>query len=265
MIAIENFFDHLKDFAHAEIFADSEWVWEPLKTLEESIARLIREKSESAQRLNSLEGTTISAPADRGNGKIGKSLFVNQWLEIKAPILLENLGIWIGRGTVLEPSAILKGPMIIGENCEIRQGAYIRGNAIIGNHCVIGHATEVKNSIIMNHSEAGHFNYIGDSILGRHVNMGAGSRLANLQFRTGADKDREEQIFPEIPALIDGKAIATGLNKFGSIVGDNSELGCNAVLCPGALVGKDNWILPNSVVAKGYYPPNSILPFKSRK
>ena len=202
---------------------------------------------------------------DHGNGKIGKSLFVNQWLEIKKPLLLENLGIWIGQGTVLEPSAILKGPMIIGENCEIRQGAYIRGNAIIGNHCVIGHATEVKNSIVMNHSEAGHFNYIGDSILGHHVNMGAGSRLANLQFRTGADKDRAEQVFPEIPASIDGNVIATGLNKFGAIVGDNSELGCNAVLCPGALVGKDNWVLPNSVVNKGYYPPNSILNRKKRK
>jgi NDP-sugar pyrophosphorylase family protein len=265
MIAIENFFDHLKDFAHAEIFADIKWVWEPLKPLEETIATLIREKSGNAQRLSSLEGTTVSASADHENGKIGKSLFVNQWVEIKTPLLLESLGIWIGKGTVLEPSAILKGSMIIGENCEIRQGAYIRGNAIVGNHCVIGHATEIKNSIIMNHSEAGHFNYIGDSILGRHVNMGAGSRLANLQFRTGADKDREEQIFPEIPALIENKSIATGLNKFGSIVGDNSELGCNAVLCPGALVGKDNWIVPNSVVPKGYYPPNSIFSSKNRK
>lgn len=265
MIATESFFTHLNDFAHAEIFADGKWLWDPLKTLEATIAALIREKAGSAQRVDSLKGVTISSPADRNNGKIGQSLFVNQWLEIKKPLLLESLGIWIGRGTVLEPSAILKGPMIIGENCEIRQGAYIRGNALIGNHCVIGHATEVKNSVVMNHSEAGHFNYIGDSILGRHVNMGAGSRLANLQFRTGADKDREEQIFPEIPASIDGQTIATGLNKFGAIVGDNCELGCNAVLCPGALVGKDNWILPNSVVAKGYYPPSSILPLKKRK
>ena len=234
-------------------------------SLEESIKRQLQENLADVQRLNALEGTTLSAPGDQGNGKIGKSLFVNQWIEIKNPVLLENLGIWIGKGTVLEPSAILKGPMIIGESCEIRQGAYLRGNAIIGDGCVIGHCTEIKNSILMNHSEAGHFNYIGDSILGSHVNIGAGSRLANLQFRTGAEKNREEQIFPEIPARIDNKSVATGLNKFGAIVGDNVELGCNAVLCPGALVGKDNWIYPNTTLPKGYYPPNSILSPKNRQ
>ncbi|GJL78569.1 MAG: glucose-1-phosphate thymidylyltransferase [Nitrospinaceae bacterium] len=265
MIATENFFDSLKDFTHPEIFADSEWLWEPLKTLDRSIESLIRENSGNAERSDALEGTLISNPADHGNARIGKSLVVTQWIEIKTPILLETLGILIGPGTVLEPSAILKGPMIIGANCEIRQGAYIRGNAIIGNHCVIGHATEIKNSIVMNHSEAGHFNYIGDSILGRHVNMGAGSRLANLQFRTAAEKDREEQIFPEIPALIEDDTVATGLNKFGAIIGDNVEVGCNAVLCPGALVGKDNWVYPNSVLPKGYYPPGSILAHTNRK
>ena len=265
MIAIENFFTHLKDFSHSDIFGEIEWVWEPLKSLDKTIETLIREKSGNAQRLNSLEGTTLSDQADRGNARIGNSLFVNQWIEIKTPVLLESLGILIGQGTILEPSAILKGPMIIGENCEIRQGAYIRGNAIFGSHCVIGHATEIKNSILMNHTEAGHFNYIGDSILGSHVNMGAGSRLANLQFRTEAEKNREEQIFPEIPACIDGKTIATGLNKFGSIVGDNVEVGCNAVLCPGALVGKNSWIYPNTTLPKGYYRPNSILSPKNGK
>jgi len=263
MISIENFFSHLNDFAHAEIFEKIEWVWEPLKKLDKSINAILKKNPQNAESVDSLPGVTFCAPTGHSNGKIGKSLFVNQWTEIRTPILLESLGILIGRGTVLEPSAILKGPMIIGENCEIRQGAYLRGNAIIGDHCVIGHATEIKNSIVMNHSEAGHFNYIGDSILGRYVNMGAGSRLANLQFRTGEQKDREEQIFPEIPAIIDGKIIATGLDKFGAIVGDNVELGCNAVICPGALVGKDNWILPNNTLPKGYYQPNSILPEKT--
>lgn len=265
MIAIENFFTHLKEFSHSEIFADVESIWEPLKTLGSTIESLTRNKSGTVQRLNALEGTTVSDFADRGNSKIGKSLVANQWLEIRSPILLESLGILIGRGTVLEPSAILKGPMIIGDHCEIRQGAYIRGNAIIGDGCVIGHCTEVKNSVVMNHTEAGHFNYIGDSILGRHVNLGAGSRLANLQFRTGTEKNREAQLFPEIPARIEGKTIATGLNKFGSILGDNVEVGCNAVLCPGVLIGKDNWIYPNSTLPKGYYPPKSILSPKNRK
>ena len=265
MIPIENFFTHLKDFAHAQFFEKIEWPWEPLKTLEGSIQSILRTNSANAKSLDLLTGTTVSNPADWGNAKIGKSLFVNQWMEIKTAILIKPLGILIGKGTILEPSAILKGPLVIGENCEIRQGAYLRSNVLLGSHCVIGHCTEIKNSIVMDHSEAGHFNYIGDSILGSHVNMGAGSRLANLQFRTAEQKAREEQIFPEIPALIENKTVATGLNKFGAILGDNVELGCNAAVCPGALIGKDNWVYPNSVLPRGYYPPKSILSPKDRK
>jgi len=265
MIPIENFFTHLKDFAHAQLFETIEWPWEPLKTLEGSINSILQTNSPNAESVNSLEGTTVSSSAHWKNAKIGKSLFVNQWMEVQTTVLIKPLGILIGKGTVLEPSAIFKGPLIIGEGCEIRQGAYLRGNVFIGSHCVIGHCTEIKNSIVMNHSEAGHFNYIGDSIVGSHVNMGAGSRLANLQFRTAEQKEPEEQIFPEIPALIDGKTIATGLNKFGAILGDNVEVGCNAVVCPGALIGKDNWIYPNSVLPKEYYPPKSILSPKDRK
>lgn len=265
MIPIENFFTHLKDFAHREMFENVEWVWEPLKTLDKSIHSFLETNSSNAKSLDSLEGTTVSDPADQGNGKIGPSLFVNQWMEMKTAVLIKPLGILIGKGTILEPSAILKGPMVIGEGCEIRQGAYLRGNVIVGSHCVIGHCTEIKNSVIMNHSEAGHFNYIGDSILGSHVNMGAGSRLANLQFRTPEQKEPKVQIFPEIPALIDDDIIKTGLNKFGAILGDNVEVGCNAVLCPGALVGKENWIYPNSVLPREYYPPKSILSPNNRK
>jgi NDP-sugar pyrophosphorylase family protein len=259
MIPIENFFTHLKDFPHAQLFDNIEWPWEPLKTLEGSIESILRTITPSTEIVDSLEGTTVSDSADWENGKIGRSLFINQWIEVKASVLIKPLGIFIGRGTVLEPSAILKGPLIIGEDCEIRQGAYLRGNVLIGSHCVIGHCTEVKNSIVMNHSEAGHFNYIGDSILGSHVNMGAGSRLANLQFRSAEQKEGEVQLFPEIPALIDDKSIPTGMNKFGAILGDNVELGCNAVICPGALIGKENWIYPNSVLCKKYYPPRSIV------
>ena len=265
MIPIENFFTHLKDFDHAQIFENIEWPWEPLLTLDKSIESILQNNSANAKSVDSIEGTTVASPADWENAKIGKSLFVNQWLEVKSTVLIKSLGILIGKGTTLEPSAILKGPLVIGEGCEIRQGVYLRGNVLIGSHCVIGHCTEIKNSIIMNHTEAGHFNYIGNSILGSHVNMGAGSRLANLQFRTAEQKEPEEQIFPEIPALINNKTITTGLDKFGALLGDNVEVGCNAVVCPGALVGKDNWIYPNSVLPKEYYPPQSILSPKDRK
>jgi len=259
MIPIENFFTHLKNFAHNEMFENIEWPWEPLKTLHKNIDSFLQTNSQNVESLDSLKGTTVSDPDLWKNGKIGRSLFVNQWMELKTSVLIKPLGILIGKGTILEPSAILKGPLVIGQGCEIRQGAYLRGNVIVGDHCVIGHCTEIKNSIVMNHSEVGHFNYIGDSILGSHVNMGAGSRLANLQFRTAEQKEPKVQIFPEIPARIDTKSIATGLNKFGAILGDNVEVGCNAVICPGALVGKDNWIYPNSVLPKEYYPPKSIL------
>jgi len=265
MIPIENFFTHLKDFAHKELFENIEWPWEPLKTLNQSIHSILRANSPHAEIVDTLKGITVSEPGLQENAKIGRSLFVNQWIEMKTDVLIKPLGILIGQGTVLEPSVILKGPMIIGTDCEIRQGAYLRGNVIVGSHSVIGHSTEIKNSIVMDHSEAGHFNYIGDSILGRHVNMGAGSRLANLQFRTAEQKEPKEQIFPEIPALIDNTTIASGLNKFGAILGDHVEVGCNAVVCPGTLVGKDNWIYPNSVLPREYYPPKSILSPNDRK
>jgi len=259
MIPIENFFTHLNQFAHRKMFDNIEWPWEPLKTLGQTIQSILEENSTQAESVGALKGTTVSDSPDHKNAKIGKSLFVTQWIEIKTPVFIKPLGILIGKGTVLEPSAILKGAMIIGNDCEIRQGAYLRGNVIVGNRCVIGHCTEIKNSVVMSHSEAGHFNYIGDSILGSHVNMGAGSRLANLQFRTAEQKEREVPIFPEIPARVDDKFIVSGLNKFGAILGDHVEVGCNAVVCPGTLVGKDNWIPPNSVLPREYYPPKSIL------
>ena len=265
MIPIENFFTHLNNFAHREMFEDIEWPWEPLKSLDQTIQSILKKNSSRAESVDALKGTAVSDSSDWENAKIGKSLLVTQWIEIKTPVLIKPLGILIGKGTVLEPSAILKGAMIIGDDCEIRQGAYLRGNVIVGNRCVIGHATEIKNSVVMDHSEAGHFNYIGDSIIGSHVNMGAGSRLANLQFRTAEQKEGDVQLFPEIPACVEDKPIPSGLNKFGAILGDNVEVGCNAVVCPGTLVGKDNWIYPNSVLPREYYPPKSILSPNGRK
>ena len=263
MIALENFFAHLNDFAHPELFENLVHPWDPLKNLQDKIKSLINERYGDVSRADTLQGTTFANEEDRANGKIGHSLFVNQWIEIKTPVLLKPLGIVIGRGTVLEPSAIIKGPVIIGPDCEIRQGAYIRGNAIVGSHCVIGHATEIKNSIVMNHSECGHFNYIGDSIVGSHVNMGAGSKMANFQFRTPEEK--EQNIIRPILVPVGGEPVETHMQKLGAIVGDNVELGCNAVLSPGTLMGRNNWLYPNTTFPKGYYPPNSIVSPRDRK
>jgi len=248
MIPIDRFFTHLDSFRHGNLYSGEGAPWEPLATLDTSIASLLESDGESAALP---EGLRLIGGG--GAGRLG--IFVEQWIELAAP--LSAHGIRIGRGTVLEPTAIIKSPAIIGGHCEVRQGAYLRGNVLVGDHCVIGHATEIKNSIVMDHSEAGHFNYIGDSILGHHVNLGAGSRLANLQFRT-PDEMRTGALLPVV-VEIGGERVSTGLTKFGAVVGDYVEVGCNSVLCPGALVGRESWIYPNTTVAKGYYPPQTFL------
>lgn len=178
-----------------------------------------------------------------------------------AKILAKSLhlgpGILIGEGTMLEVGAIIKAPCVIGARCEIRQGAYLRGNVIVGDNSVIGHVTEIKNSIIMDYSAAGHFAYIGDSIVGSHVNLGAGVKLANLQFRSRSQIDRGH--FPEIVITKKGEVTMTGLSKLGAIIGDYTEIGCNSVTSPGAIIGYEGWVYPNTTVQKGYYQPKSVL------
>ncbi|MBT3183082.1 MAG: glucose-1-phosphate thymidylyltransferase [Nitrospina sp.] len=250
------------DLSEPDIFADCEHVWDPLKTLESRVKQLIRKKVSGGSYASHLAGirTTLdSASYHRGE----QGFYVEDWVDLAEPIYLKELDIFIGKGTQLEPSAIIKGPAMIGEDCDIRQGAYIRGNALIGNHSVIGHATELKNSILMDHTEAGHFNYIGDSIIGSHVNLGAGSKLANLQLRS-ADEKRKGYINP-IHIPLDSEVLDTGMEKLGAVIGDNVELGCNAIVCPGTLIGKDVWVYPGLTIPKGYYPAGTLLVPKDRK
>ncbi|MEZ5315244.1 MAG: LpxA family transferase [Chlamydiales bacterium] len=144
----------------------------------------------------------------------------------------------IGKGTIVESGAYIKGPCIIGENCVIRHGAYLRGGVITGNDCLIGHGTEVKHSIFLNGAKAGHFAYVGDSILGNRVNLGAGTKLANLRF----DK---KNIF-----IKDGeKKVDSGLRKLGAILGDGSQTGCNAVTRPGVLIEPKSIFHPSTFLS----------------
>lgn len=257
MLNLNQFFPHLDEFAHREIFGDIEAIWDPLKILGELIDIICEKKTQGVSALNSLKGTIQTRSGDPGARRMGPGVYVERWLETESPVFLRDLEIFIGEGTVLEPSAIIKGPAVIGAHCEVRQGAYIRGNVITGDHCTIGHNTEIKNSVFMNHAEAGHFNYIGDSIVGSYVNLGAGSKLANLQFRTLEEKRDGKLPLIEIP--IDKQMVPTGLGKLGSILGDGVEIGCNAVLSPGTLIGANNWVYPNMTVPKGYYPPGFFL------
>jgi len=154
--------------------------------------------------------------------------------------------VFIGEGTLVEDGAMIKGPAIIGRNCEIRHNAYIRENVIIGDDCVVGNACEVKNSLLFNHAVAPHFNYIGDSILGYKAHLGAGVKISNFKLVAGS-----------IKVEFDGKAFDTGLRKFGALLGDNTDIGCNAVLNPGSIIGRGSVVYPNTNW-RGVLPPNRI-------
>lgn len=156
---------------------------------------------------------------------------------VNGVFLVNPESIFIGKGTKIEPGAYIQGPCWIGENCTIRHGAYIRGNCIAESGAVIGHATEVKNAYFFSKAHAAHFAYVGDSILGQGVNLGAGVKLANVRF----DKK-------EILVRHEGKKHQTGLRKFGAILGDRCQIGCNAVTSPGTLIGPDLFFEPCKLV-----------------
>lgn len=159
---------------------------------------------------------------------------------LKPAVLGELIGkpyisnqVFVGAGTIVEQGAVLKGPAWIGENCHVRSGCYIRENVIVGDGAVLGNSCEFKNSIIFNEAQVPHFNYVGDSILGCGAHLGAGVILSNVKL------DRSEITV----AAADG-TISTGLTKFGAIVGDQTEIGCNAVINPGSVLGRRCLIYP---------------------
>jgi len=135
--------------------------------------------------------------------------------------------VFVAEGAIVEPTAMIVGPTYIGPGTEVRHGAYIRGRCYIGANAVVGHATEVKSSVFMDGAKAGHFAYVGDSILGREVNLGAGTKLANLKLRADAVKLKHPTT---------GELVVTGMKKFGAIMGDGAQTGCNAVLSPGTVL-----------------------------
>ncbi|HET6407635.1 MAG TPA: UDP-N-acetylglucosamine diphosphorylase [Chthoniobacteraceae bacterium] len=156
--------------------------------------------------------------------------------------------VYIGRGTVIEQGAMIKGPAWIGEGCEIRNGAYIRENVIIGSGCVIGNSSEFKNCVIFDECQVPHFNYVGDSILGYRAHLGAGAILSNVKL------DKSEITVP----LPGGGLLPSGLKKFGAVVGDFAEVGCNSVINPGSVIGRNSIIYPGTVW-RGVVPENSIV------
>ncbi|MEY2480881.1 MAG: UDP-N-acetylglucosamine diphosphorylase / glucose-phosphate thymidylyltransferase [Verrucomicrobiota bacterium] len=178
---------------------------------------------------------------------------------LKPAVLGELLGkpfisnsVFIGRGTIVEQGAVLKGPAWIGENCRIRSGCYVRENVIVGDGAVMGNSCEFKNCILFDEAQVPHFNYVGDSILGFHAHLGAGVILSNVKLDHG-----------EIHVTTEEGDVATGLTKFGAIVGDRTEIGCNSVINPGSIIGRDCIIYPGANF-RGVLPDASILKIRQQ-
>lgn len=210
----ESFFD-LSSYEHRALFDDCEFVWLALLNIQKYLEKALSGKKDA----------DISPKA----------------------YLIDPELISIGEGSVVEPGAYIKGPCIIGKRCVIRHGAYIRGQVITGDDCVIGHDSEVKNTIFLNKANAPHFAYLGDSILGNEVNMGAGTKCANLRL------DRSKIIIHW-----KGQHIETSFRKLGAIVGDRTQIGCNTVTNPGTLLGKDVLCYPCTNIG-GFVASGSIV------
>lgn len=250
---LDSYFPHLEEFKHKSIFADLETPWGVLSRIGNYLESYIAKNSDNLP--TELPAGLALFSRTMGLEEIGFQ--VEKLVEIQQDTIVAGTSIILEAGVVLEPGATIKGLAIIGAGSEVRQGAYLRGNVITGKRCTLGHTTEIKNSIFMNHTEAGHFAYVGDSVLGSYVNLGAGTKLANLQLRKAADKLIEN--FPTIKIKIDGKVVDTGVAKIGAFVGDHAELGCNSVIAPAVYLGAHSWVMANKTVSKGFYAPKSLL------
>ncbi|WP_024858903.1 UDP-N-acetylglucosamine pyrophosphorylase [Ruminococcus albus] len=171
--------------------------------------------------------------------ELGKTLDPNEYE-------LREEGVWVHKTAKVFPTAYLGAPCIIGPNTEVRHCAFIRGSALVGADCVVGNSVELKNVILFDHVQTPHYNYVGDSILGYFSHMGAGSITSNVK------SDKKNVI------VRDGsEKVETGIKKFGAMIGDYVEVGCNAVCNPGTVIGRHSNVYPTSCV-RGVVPADSI-------
>lgn len=260
MIFPADFFD-LKDYEHRDLFQPDAPVWSALDRLPAYLTSFFKGAWPLAghagmveKPLIILDGTVredltirISEADNTVQAFDGDSPLKDAAIIMPGAYLFGDR-IIIGARTVVEPGALIKGPTIIGTDTEVRQGAYLRGDCFIGNGCVVGHTTEVKASIMLDGSKAGHFAYIGDSILGKDVNLGAGTKLANLKMIPG-----------NVTVAVERKLHNTGRRKLGAILGDKTETGCNSVTGPGTLMRPGSLVYPGVSVPGGYYTEKSYV------
>lgn len=179
--------------------------------------------------------------------KIEKFIFIlfSRLSEDEFDVVDEN--VYISKSSSISKNCFINGPCLIDSNAQIRNGAFIRGNVIVGKNCVVGNSSELKNCILFDNVQVPHFNYVGDSIMGFKSHMGAGAIISNVK----SDKK-------DVVVKIGDEKINTNLRKFGAIVGDHVEIGCNAVLNPGSVIGRESIIYPLSMV-RGYVGEKKIF------
>lgn len=206
---------HLDDFAHRALFAGCAHAWEALG--------------------ERLEAYLDEHAVERLEGEVEDGAFVAGKVHLAA-------------GARIEAGAYVRGPAILGPGTVVRHGAYLRGYVLAGRECVLGHTTEVKGSVFLDEAKAAHFAYVGDSILGNRVNLGAGTKCANLK------------VFPGnvSVALPRGGRADTGLRKLGALVGDDVEIGCNAVTAPGTVIGRGSRVYALTPL-RGTVPPRTLV------
>ncbi|WP_210534645.1 hypothetical protein [Thermosulfurimonas marina] len=257
----QDYFDLTALTRHRILFEDCVYVWEVLKRLAEYLRDHIRPLPPEVP---------LAEPLREGLVFWGEEIFpfsevklfrerkgfrvLRKGEELPGAALVFPGAVFMDRevglspGVLVEPGALIYGPTLLGPRTEVRQGAYLRGEVLTGEGCIIGHTTEVKKAVFLDGAKAGHFAYVGDSLLGREVNLGAGTKLANLRLARGTIRVRKE-----------GQVVDTGLRKLGAVLGDGVQTGCNSVTNPGTLLGPGSLVLPNVTAGPGIFPARSII------
>jgi bifunctional N-acetylglucosamine-1-phosphate-uridyltransferase/glucosamine-1-phosphate-acetyltransferase GlmU-like protein len=265
MLTTQSFFD-LSDFPERQLFDPAAHVWQPLNDLKNYMDTYKYPKYDNVYIRNGVpltehiiihKGQTlcfndleiIYGGTTRGELQVKQAgVLLEGASVIMAGAVLLGKKIALGKGVLVETGAMLKSPAIIGDMSEVRQGAYLRGYCLAGKRCVLGHTTEIKHSILLNDAKAGHFAYLGDSILGNDVNLGAGTKLANLKFLPG-----------NVTVFYQGEQIDTSRRKLGAILGDSCQTGCNSVTSPGTVMAKRAILMPNATAKGGYHAERAII------
>ena len=266
MLAPQDFFD-LDNLTHAGLFDDCEYVWSALDRIKDYTIQQVAQAGPTAELLRDY-GEVVPATVvihhntvikdgfellggDPTKGAMRVRIKGQEYTDasvVYAGAVFMDGDIHLAPGCKVEPGALIKGPTFIGPGSEVRQGAYLRGSCLVGRGCVVGHTTEMKNSVMLDEAKAGHFAYLGDSILGRDVNLGAGTKMANLKML------ERPYVFQ-----VGGEQYSLNRRKFGAIMGDSAQTGCNTVTNPGTILGRGSLVAPCVSVPSGYYKPRSII------